>query len=88
MKIISKSSDTFTIKDVRTGVDKKERSWYMVKLENADGRINLFCSEYNFDKFSNAVGERVYIITEYSESYSKKNDRTYTSYMLKDIENA
>lgn len=88
MKIVSKSNDIFTIKDVRTGVDKKERAWYMVKLENADGRINLFCTDYNFDKFASMIGQRVYIITEYRESYSKKNDRTYTSFTLKDIENA
>ena len=88
MKIVAKSNDIFTVKDVRTGINTKGKNWYMVKLENPDGRINLFCNEYNFDKFSNSVGNRVYIIVEYSETYSKKNDRTYTSYMLKDIENA
>lgn len=86
MKIVTKSTDVFEIKAVKTGTDKKERNWYMAKVENPDGHLNLFCSDFNFEKIANLVGKRVYLILEYTETYSFKNQRSYTSYILKDVE--
>lgn len=86
MKIVNKSLESFKITDVKNGIDKNNRNWYMVKLENADGRINLFCNEFNFEKIANSVGKSCYLILEYTDSYNSNTKRSYTSMTLKDVE--
>lgn len=86
MKIVNKSLESFKITDVKNGIDKNNRNWYMVKLENADGRINLFCNEFNFEKIANNVGKSCYLILEYTDSYNSRTKTSYTSMTVKDVE--
>lgn len=86
MKIVNKSLESFKITDTKSGIDKNNRNWYMVKLENADGRINFFCNEFNFEKIANNVGKSCYLILEYTDSYNSNTKRSYTSMTVKDVE--
>lgn len=86
MKIVNKSLESFKITDVKNGIDKNNRNWYMVKLENADGRINFFCNEFNFEKIANNVGKSCYLILEYTDSYNSRTKTSYTSMTVKDVE--
>lgn len=86
MKFSSKSTESFKIVEVKSGTGSNGLEWFLVKVENADGKLNLLCNGFNFPRFAENVGKRCRLILEYEESYVYSMKKKHTALTLKDIE--
>ena len=86
MKFESKTSEIFKITEVNSGTKTNGKEWFTVKVENSDGKLNLFCNGFNFTRFAENVGKRCKLILEYEENYNRTKGKKFTSFTLKDVE--